>query len=354
MKIQMLSKDDDDRTALNRERREQHVSLVDLGSEVRLQPPTLTVPPQASSRSEPISTTAAHISSHQQQALSIMSPEVPASEQQGTKGVERNRTTAPYQQYHRGPNLIPLKLQVCILQSISKSQSPQKTRKMDFYASTLMMYPIQPPFPYPKQPNAPITMPQYYQGTPSIVSSMTANLQPVAWQWSSQRLIPVWPKVAQTNPEIKTARTFSSNAQLRNPVTHSSLEEDNNASTGTPAVARAGSGYNTNEETATNDEDNVNTPEEPRKFTKIKPQALILPEINISLVTRRALNQPSINIPHGGAQVNKVKEKSNRGKEIIKAIKGIEQCSTKERVFMGSFKSNWSSHLAAYLENCEH
>lgn len=90
-------------------------------------------------------------------------------------------------------------------------------------------------------------------------------------------MIRIWPEVAQTNPKIKTARPFSSNAQLRNPLTSDRLEEGNNTATGTPAVARASSGYKTNEALTINDENNVNTPQEPRNFTNITPQAPRMP-----------------------------------------------------------------------------
>lgn len=193
--------------------------------EVRLQPPTSTVKPQASSRSEPIYSAAANISSHQQQALPTMFPEVTTPEQQATTGINWKNNTALYQHQYHGPNLIPIVEQVHKLQSISLSQFPQTTQPMNGYSSPLMMYPNQPTYSFPIEVSASATFPQYYEGIRPLVPNTAANTQPVGRQRSTKGLIPIWLEVAQTNLEIRTARTFSGNTQLP-PFNQGSLQED--------------------------------------------------------------------------------------------------------------------------------
>lgn len=190
-RINILREYDGYRTVLNKERREQHESIVDSESEVGLQPSTSTRPPLTSSYPESVSTPTTQRIHQQQQEPPRLSPALhsPAAPELG----RINRaTTYPDENY--GPNFIPLEQQVLILQCLS--QIPQPT-------PPAMMYPNHMPFPFiapATQQNIATTLPIYCPGATPEWSNIAAYPQPLGWQWANQGIMPMWQGVNQVPP----------------------------------------------------------------------------------------------------------------------------------------------------------
>lgn len=85
--MRMLKEYNENRTVLNRKRKEQHGSMINPESEVGLRLSTAPVTALASSHSEPIDSAAAKNSSYQQQASPTMFPKNPTPEEQATTGI---------------------------------------------------------------------------------------------------------------------------------------------------------------------------------------------------------------------------------------------------------------------------